>query len=538
MIQRNKLLNRFVRNRPKQLLVVYVEPQRVDVLKVRRKWRAWQLESVEQLAVPEGEGIFEALQRINLRPKSSSGTALLLLLPRLYYGFHREYYPASLSLHLEETLRFDWSDNIFQEPGKTFHFFGQAVPVDHHLSVPIFTLQDDFYEKLYQTLNGSNFQSLNVVPVGPVYRVFLNKYGILGDPTGVHILARVSDASTLEVHKFYQGALLESALIRNEECQLALLRETLRASPSSENGEPSVDIPIYLLCQPGESGREHIRQWQREDLPIEIIEVPEPLITYWVDHLLEQDPVETFNPPLILKPWNIPKAAWVIVAILVLYSLFGFYQVHSHQSLAESLQVYKRQRAQLEAEWKPIEELQTRVGKFQEDQKALAQFNDKGYPLLGILTLLTERTPQDTWLNYLSLREGELMLRGESVSAIKYLTELSQVKGFEDVRFASPVTRTPSSDHERFNVQIRVNMQLLRATLETLSLDGGGGELPKATAGSKPPTPPTPASAAPVSETAMPGQEPAAVDDDNATSIEMSSPTIEDDNATLNQSAR
>jgi len=532
------LLNRFVRNRPKQLLVVYVEPQRVDVLKARRKWRSWQLESVEQHAVPAGEGIFDALQRINLRPKSSSGTALLLLLPRLYYSFHREYYPASLSLHLEETLRFDWSDNIFHEPGKTLHFFGQAVPVDHHLAVPIFTLQDDLYEKFYQALNGSNFQSLHVVPVGPAYRVFLDKYGILGDPTGVHILARVFDASTLEVHKFYKGALLESAIIRKDECQLALFRETLKASSSSENGEPPVEVPIYLLCQPGESGREHIRQWQREDLPLEIIELAEPLISQWVDHLLEQDPVGTFNPPLILKPWDIPKAAWVIVAILLLYSLFGFYQVHSHQNLSESLQILKRQRAQLEAEWKPIEELQTRVGKFQEDQKALAQFNDKGYPLLGLLTLLTELTPQDTWLNYLSLREGELMLRGESASAIKYLTELSQVKGFEDVRFASPVTRTPSSDHERFNVQIRINMQLLRATLETLPLEGGGGEIPKKTAESKPPTSAVPTSAAPVSETTRSGQEPAAVGDDNATLIEMSSPTIADDNATLNQSAR
>ena len=531
------MLNRFVRNRPKQLLVVYVEPQRVDVLRARRKWRSWQLESVEQFAVPEGEGIFDFLQRLNIRPRSYSGTALLLLLPRLYYSFHREYYPASLNLHLEETLRFDWPDNIFHQPEKTLHFFGPAVPVDHHLSVPIFTLQDDLYEKFHQALSGPNFQSFSVVPTGPCYSAFLDKYGILGDPTGVHILARAGDASTLEVHKFYKGALLESAIIHRDECQLALFRETLKAPASLEGDEPHAEIPIYLLCQPGESGKGPVRQWQSEALPIEIIEVAEPLVTYWVDHLLEQDPVDTFNPPLVLKPWEIPKAAWVIVAILALYSMFGLYQVHSHQRLAESLQVLKKQRVQLEAEWKPIEELQTRVGKFQEDQKALAQFNDRGYPLLGILTLLTELTPQDTWLNYLSLREGELMLRGESGSAIKYLTELSQVKGFEDVRFASPVTRTPSSEHERFNVQIRVNMQLLRGTLESLPIEGGLVEIPRKTAESKPPAPTTPTAAASVSESATSGQEVTVIGDDNATLIDSSPAMIDDDNATLRKSS-
>lgn len=532
------MLNRLVRTRPKQLLVVYVEPQRVDVLRARRKWRSWQLESVEQFDVPEGEGIFDCLQRMNLRPRSLSGTALILLLPRLFYGFHREYYPASLNLHLEETLRFDWPDNIFQQPGKTLYFFGHAVPVDHHLSVPIFTLQDDLYEKFYQALSGSNFQTFSIVPSGPSYSVLLDKYGILGDPTGIHILARAIDSSTLEIQKFYQGALLDSAIIRGDESQLALFRETLKAAAAFEDADLNAEIPVYLLCQPGESGKEPVRQWQGANLPLEVIEVPEPLITYWVDYLLEQDPVDTFNPPLILKPWEIPKAAWVIVAILVLYSLFAFYQVHSYQNLSGSLQILKKQRVQLEAEWKPIEELQTRIGKFQEDQKALAQFNDKGYPLLGILTLLTELTPRDTWLNYLSLREGELMLRGESASAIKYLTELSQVKGFEDVRFASPVTRTPASDHERFNVQIRVNMQLLRGTLETLPVEGGLGEIPRRTEESKPPVPAASTSATPVSEKTASEQEVPALEDDNATLIHISPTIVDDDNATLNQSAR
>ena len=96
---------------------------------------------------------------------------------------------------------------------------------------------------------------------------------------------------------------------------------------------------------------------------------------------------------------------------------------------------------QLETRWQPIEQLQTHITKFREDQKTLSEFNHEDYRLLELLNFLTLLTPDDTWLNYLSLRKGQLILRGESKSAIKYLSELSKIEGLSDVKFASPVTR-------------------------------------------------------------------------------------------------
>lgn len=521
----------FIRHRPKQLLAVYVEPHQVDVLRARRKWRSWQTESVEQFAVPDGEAIYDFLQRLNLRPRGRRGTALLLLLPRLYYGFHREHYPAALKNNLEEALGFDWPENVFHEPEQTLHFFGQATAIDHHLSVPIFSLRNDIHDKFYQALAGSNFQTFNVLPTAPNYRVLLPDDAFKQSSFDMEIFGRIIDATHLEIHKFYKGLLLDSTIIRKDGDQLKLFRESLHSLDGSESSE---SVPIHLICQSGESSKDYVRQWIEEDLPLQTVELENLLVSYWLEHLMKQDSIQTFNPPLLLKPWEIPKAFYIILGMILFYSMYAFYQTRSYDRLWETSQLLKKQRAQLEAQWKPIEKLQNRIGKFQEDQKALTQFGGQGYPMLGILTLLTEVTPQDTWLNYLSLREGELMLRGESSSAIKYLTELSKVKGFEDVRFASPVTRNPSSDQERFNVQIKLNLKILQGILATIPLEGGTVEMPQkaapgsSAAGGQPPPPPQePKLAAPEAKIAGP-------QDDNATMTIMS-PQSGDDNATLNR---
>lgn len=523
----------FIKHRPKQLLAVYIEPHQIDILRARRKWRSWEIDSVEQFPVPDGEAIYDSLQRLNLRPRSKGNTALVLFLPRLYYGFHREHYPASLENNLEEALAFDWPENVFQEPEQSFHFSSKAMTVNHHLSVPIFSLRHDIYEKFYQAMGGGNFQTFNVLPTALNYRVFLDRDPMREEASEIEIFGRTVDSSHLEVHKFYKGFLLDSVIIRNDEDQLRLFRESLRSLNGTEPGEA---VSIRLICQPNEYNRAYVTQWRNEDLPFEMFEVESPLLSLWIEDLLRQDSIQTFNPPLILKPWEVPKAAYVIIAIILGYSLYAFYQVNAYDSLLQTSHMLKRQRAQLEAQWKPIEQLQNRIGKFQEDQKALAQFGNEGYPMLGILTLLTEVTPQDTWLNYLSLRQGELMLRGESTSAIKYLTELSKVKGFEDVRFASPVTRNPSSDMERFNLQIRLNQAVLQRVLEAIPLEGAVVEIPRKgegntqTASSQPPTatpPQTPKSKPPDEKMGV-------LRDDNETATVMSPPPA-DDNSTLNQ---
>jgi len=210
------------------------------------------------------------------------------------------------------------------------------------------------------------------------------------------------------------------------------------------------------------------------------------MVLPWVKQLLTQDQVKTFDTQLLLKPWEVPKIAYPVLAMVGIFATYAFFQLHASSKLQEESRLLKRQTMQLETQWKPIEELQTRISKFEQDQKTLSEFNAQGYPLLELLTLLTQVTNEETWLNYFSLKKGQMMLRGESKSAIKYLSELSKVEGFQDVKFASPVTRNPTSDQERFNLQLEVNLEKLKKTISDLQIDKTVEEIPQGTASSVP----------------------------------------------------
>ncbi|HQN19320.1 MAG TPA: hypothetical protein PKV86_09280, partial [Syntrophobacteraceae bacterium] len=124
-------------HRPRQLLVVYVEQQGVEILRAHRQLRTWQVDSAEHLDIPEGESVYEYLQRLNLRSGDTRSTTLLLFLPLTFYTFHREHYPSGLRDHLQEALNFDWQENVFLEHERMMCFPGPALSLNHNLSVPI-----------------------------------------------------------------------------------------------------------------------------------------------------------------------------------------------------------------------------------------------------------------------------------------------------------------------------------------------------------------------------------------------------------------
>lgn len=455
-------------HRPRQLLALYVEQQRVEVLRAHRQWRSWQVDSVERFEIPESESIYDYLQRLNLRPLNRKATTLILILPLTFYTFHREHYPAGLSDQLQEALNYDWQENIFLEHERTLHFSGPAIPLNHHLSVPIFSLQREIFEKFQQVLGAPSFQDFRIIPSAPMYRAFAASQPQSKDDPDLAIYARLIDSSHLEVHRFYQGQLLDSMLFGKGRDDMRLFLEHLR---SLGNGQGEQPTPIHLICTDGELGRTKAYQDLCEDaISFEIQRLDGTLISSWVTYLLNQDQIQTFDAQLFLKPWKIPRIVWPILAMLGFYSIFAVYQIHLHKNLQDTSRRLKKEIAHQETEWKPIEQLQTRIAKFQEDQKTLSEFNREGYPLYELLGVLSHTTPADTWLNYFSIRKGQIILRGDSKSAIKYLSELSKIEGFSDVRFASPVTRSPSSEDERFNVQFQLDPEKLKKTADGMEL--------------------------------------------------------------------
>ena len=278
-------------------------------------------------------------------------------------------------------------------------------------------------------------------------------------------MARSLDDDNLEIHRFYKGAYLDSMVVGKSSLTIKLFSHNLQCA-SAGDCEPI----IHLVCPSDESKllKDQGAAWAQQGLPIKALNLSEPFVTGWIRRLLKQDAIHTFGTDILLKPWQVPRIAVPLAALIVIFALYGIYQMRSAETMAQNSKHLRMQISQLETRWQPIEQLQTRITKFREDQKTLSEFNREDYKPLELLSFLTMLTPDDTWLNYLSLRQGQLILRGESKSAIKYLSELSKIEGLSDVKFASPVTRDPGTDQERFNVQLQLDMEKLKKGFETL----------------------------------------------------------------------
>lgn len=72
--------------------------------------------------------------------------------------------------------------------------------------------------------------------------------------------------------------------------------------------------------------------------------------------------------------------------------------------------------------------------------------------MLDLLRELTERIPDDTWVQSLEVQNGEVQLRGESGRATALIGLLEGAPGISGVSFRSPVTQVAQTGKERFNL--------------------------------------------------------------------------------------
>ena len=470
------MLESIIKYRPTDLCAVYIEPRRIEVSRAHRVFRTWERGTVEQFHVPEGESVFDHLQYLNLKPGARKGSALLVIVSSVFYSVHSELYPLSIKDQLESALNFDWQENIFQEQDRTQHFFGPPVALERHVSVPIFTIPSEVYDRLNQALNGTLFHSFSVAPSALLFT------GLLpvdeGRQEECQILARSLGDDSFEAHRFYRGAFVDSSAVGKFSRSLDLFSENLTGLCGGER-----QAHVQLVCLPGESqaANKSAAALGQTGARVEVLEVQGSFISNWLSDLLKQDTIHTFDSKMLLKPWQIPRIVWPLAALVLVFALYGFYQSYSTRRLVGTSGRLTVRLDQLETRWKPIEELQMRIKNFQQDKKTLAEFNREDYRLRELLDLLSDRTPEDTWLDYLSLSQGQLILRGEAKSALTYLTDLSKVEGLTQVKFASPVSRDPGNDMERFNIELQLDMKKIQKSFKVLPAETsveGLGESP------------------------------------------------------------
>ena len=75
--------------------------------------------------------------------------------------------------------------------------------------------------------------------------------------------------------------------------------------------------------------------------------------------------------------------------------------------------------------------------------------------MINLLRELTERLPDDTWVQNLDYRDGEIQIRGESAQATALINLLDQAPGITEVTFRSPVVQVSGGGRERFHISLK-----------------------------------------------------------------------------------
>jgi general secretion pathway protein L len=75
--------------------------------------------------------------------------------------------------------------------------------------------------------------------------------------------------------------------------------------------------------------------------------------------------------------------------------------------------------------------------------------------MIDLLLELTERLPDNTWVQNMDFRDGEIQIRGESTQATSLINLLDEAPGITDVAFRSPVVQIRGSDRERFQISLK-----------------------------------------------------------------------------------
>jgi general secretion pathway protein L len=75
--------------------------------------------------------------------------------------------------------------------------------------------------------------------------------------------------------------------------------------------------------------------------------------------------------------------------------------------------------------------------------------------LVDLLKDLTERLPDDTYVQNLEYTRGAAQLRGESAKATALIGSLEEVPGIDGVTFQSPVVQVPNTGKERFHLSFQ-----------------------------------------------------------------------------------
>jgi general secretion pathway protein L len=102
-----------------------------------------------------------------------------------------------------------------------------------------------------------------------------------------------------------------------------------------------------------------------------------------------------------------------------------------------------------------VEEVRAALERAREGSTVVLQRKIDQPRSVDLLRELTERLPDDTWVQNLDLNDREVQIRGESGQATALIGLLEKAPGFSGVSFRSPVVQVATTGQERFHIAFR-----------------------------------------------------------------------------------
>jgi general secretion pathway protein L len=141
---------------------------------------------------------------------------------------------------------------------------------------------------------------------------------------------------------------------------------------------------------------------------------------------------------------------WILVILILLIAGSSLYQRYQlAEQLSQDIEAPKELAMQ-------AKKLRSELEQLKQSRQYLTTRKAAAPSVLIILNELTILLPDNTWLTRLSIKDGEVTLKGESTNASVLISLIEQSELFLDVRFTSPVTINPRTQKEHFSLTARL----------------------------------------------------------------------------------
>ncbi|MBK1722106.1 PilN domain-containing protein [Thiocystis violacea] len=145
-------------------------------------------------------------------------------------------------------------------------------------------------------------------------------------------------------------------------------------------------------------------------------------------------------------------STWMAIIAAVLAVAIVLTPLWQKKQIAEVLDTeLGRIRAQAVA----VDDLRQELERARQGSTVVLQMKLDQPQFLELLRELTDRLPEDTWIQNLELDGNQVDLRGESGQATALIAILEQAPGIDGVSFKSPVTQIARTGKERFNISFQ-----------------------------------------------------------------------------------